>query len=97
MQFVQLSLCNPAGQWSDEYYTLDHIKENRRGFDITTLLVLRSEKNSACLTVDASFVSAMKFNKYLQYDGALIREVNVHRKKKVVGNVTTVSTNGESN
>ena len=81
-QFVQVSLCNPAGQWSKEYYTIDHIKENRRGFESATMVVLRSEKDSSCQVMDVTLIAALKFNKYLQYHGALVDEVIFTKKEK---------------
>lgn len=82
-QFIQLALCNPAGQWSKEYYSIDHIKENRRGFENSTIIVLRSEKDSSCQMFDINLITALKFNKYLQHQGALVNEVNVVKKEAV--------------
>jgi hypothetical protein len=92
-QFIGILLCNRAGEWSDESYEIDIVKEIRNGSQKTTLLVVHSAKNSACLVVDVNLISGIKFNKYLHHDGSLVDEIRIHRKNKVSADAAELVTN----
>jgi hypothetical protein len=76
-QFISISIGNPTGGWSGEYFEIDEIKEFKHGHERITIVLLRSPSTSECTAFDARLIHGIKFDKYLLLNGNLYDEIRV--------------------
>ena len=76
-QYINVAILDETGEWSDEYYIVEGVKDiiNRQG--TTTALLLVSPKLSHCSIVDVKSIVGIKLNKYLNLNGTLLEELKV--------------------
>lgn len=76
-QYINVAILDETGEWSEEYYIVEGVKDitNRQG--ITTALLLVSPKLSHCSIVDVKSIMGIKLNKYLNLNGTLMEELRV--------------------
>ena len=76
-QYINVAILDEAGEWSDEYYIVEGVKDitNRQG--TTTALLLVSPKLSHCSIIDVKSILAIKLNKYLNLNGTLMEELRI--------------------
>ena len=81
-QFISISISNDLGQWSEQFFALQEIREVKDGSEKITMLLLNSPKNSECTVINAQYIHGIKFNKYLYLNGSLLDQVAVVTKDK---------------
>lgn len=76
-QYINVAIQDETGEWSDEYYMVEGVKDisNRQG--TMTALLLVSPKLSHCSIVDVKSILGIKLNKYLNLNGTLMQELRV--------------------
>lgn len=76
-QYINVAILDESGDWSDEYYIVEGVKDinNRQG--TTTALLLVSPKLSHCSIVDVKSILGIKLNKYLNLNGTLMEELRI--------------------
>lgn len=76
-QYINVAILDETGEWSDEYYIVEGVKDiiNRQG--TMTALLLVSPKLSHCSIVDVKSILGIKLNKYLNLNGTLMQELRV--------------------
>lgn len=83
-QFISIAVSNRAGKWSEQYFTIEAIKDVKADAQRITMLVLHSERDSQCAVIDARSVVAIKFNKYLNVNETLVDEIEINSKEEKV-------------
>jgi hypothetical protein len=76
-QFINVAIQDETGEWSDEYYIVEGIKEIKSKDVNMTALLLLSPKLSHCVIADLKQVQGIKLNKYLNLNGSLMEELRV--------------------
>ena len=74
-QFIDISISNHSGQWSDQYFLIQDIKELKQNGEKITLLLLISPNNLRSTAINAKLIHRIRFNKYLNLNGQLSTEV----------------------
>jgi hypothetical protein len=76
-QYINVAILDETGEWSDEYYIVEGVKDitNRQG--TTTALLLVSPKLSHCSIIDVKSIQGIKLNKYLNLNGTLMEELRI--------------------
>lgn len=76
-QYINVAIQDETGEWSDEYYIVEGVKEIKRSDVNMTALLLLSPKLSHCVIADLKSVQGIKLNKYLNLNGSLMQELRV--------------------
>jgi hypothetical protein len=76
-QYINVAILDETGEWSDEYYLVEGIKDIKNRQGTTTALLLVSPKLSHCSIIDVKSILAIKLNKYLNLNGTLMEELRV--------------------
>lgn len=76
-QYINVAIQDVTGEWSEEYYIVEGVKEIGSHQGTTTALLLVSPKFSHCSIVDVKSILGIKLNKYLNLNGALMQELTV--------------------
>lgn len=76
-QFINVSIQEATGQWSDEYYIVEGVKDIQNTEGTMTALLLVSPRLSHCSIVDVKSIHGIKLNKYLNLNGTLMEELRV--------------------
>jgi hypothetical protein len=82
-QFISVALGNKAGKWSDQYFTIEDVKEFKVAQSRITVLILTSSQDSRCVTIDINLLGKIKFNKYLNFNGTLAEEIKIASNNEV--------------
>lgn len=80
-QYINVAILDETGEWSEEYYTVEGVKDIKNRQGTTTALLLVSPKLSHCSIIDVKSILAIKLNKYLNLNGTLLEELRVHTAK----------------
>lgn len=76
-QFINIAIQDNGGEWSDEYFIVEGVKDIKSREVNMTALLLVSPKFSHCAIVDITSISGIKFNKYLNLNGTLLDEIKI--------------------
>ena len=76
-QFINVAIQDETGEWSDEYYMVEGVKDISNRHGTMTALLLVSPKLSHCSIVDVKSILGIKLNKYLNLNGTLMQELRV--------------------
>jgi hypothetical protein len=76
-QFINIAIQEVSGEWSDEYYIVEGVKDIPYKDSSMTALLLVSPKLSHCSIVDIKCIQGIKLNKYLNLNGKLMEELRV--------------------
>jgi hypothetical protein len=76
-QYINVAIQEETGEWSDEYYIVEGVKDINSGQGSMTALLLVSPKFSHCSIVDVKSIHGIKLNKYLNLNGALMQELRI--------------------
>jgi len=79
-QFIDISISNHSGQWSDQYFLIQDIKELKQSGEKITVLLLISPNDLRCIAINAKLIHGIRFNKYLNLNGQLSTEVGIVHK-----------------
>ena len=76
-QYINIAILDETGEWSEEYYIVEGVKEITSRQGSTTALLLVSPKLSHCSIIDVKSILGIKLNKYLNLNGTLMEELRV--------------------
>ncbi len=76
-QYINVAILDETGEWSDEYYIVEGVKDITNHQGTTTALLLVSPKLSHCSIIDVKSIMGIKLNKYLNLNGSLMEGLRV--------------------
>jgi hypothetical protein len=76
-QCASVAVRSRAGEWSNEYFQINEVKDVFTERGVITIMILQSEKDLRCALMDVRLIKGIRFNKYLMVKGALTREIIV--------------------
>jgi hypothetical protein len=76
-QYINVAILDETGEWSEEYYIVEGVKDITNHQGTMTALLLVSPRLSHCSIVDVKSISGIKMNKYLNLNGTLMQELTV--------------------
>ena len=76
-QYINVAILDDTGEWSEEYYIVEGVKDIVSRHGTMTALLLVSPRLSHCSIVDVKSISGIKLNKYLNLNGTLMQELTV--------------------
>jgi hypothetical protein len=76
-QYINVAILEAGGEWSDEYYIVEGVKDITSQEGTMTALLLVSPKLSHCSILDVKSIQGIKLNKYLNLNGTLMEELRV--------------------
>lgn len=76
-QYINIAIQEETGEWSDEYYIVEGVKDIKNREGTMTALLLVSPKLSHCSIIDIKTIHGIKLNKYLNLNGKLMEELRI--------------------